>query len=96
MFRLPLFSSLFALSTAATTTTGGKNSIAEFQRALQLDLDSFQFNFAGININAELAQTECPAQWGPTLSCVATKCPQFQEVCPDLDIPDEFQGTARK
>lgn len=92
MFRLALLSSLFAVATARKL-----GAIAQFERAMQgLDLDAFQFNFAGININAELAQAECPNQWGPTVSCVIGKCPQFLEVCPDLNIPEEYEGTVRK
>ena len=91
MFRLALLSSLFAVATAHKL-----GAVSQFERAMQLDLDAFQFNFAGININAELAQAECPNQWGPTVSCVIGKCPQFMEVCPDLNIPEENLGTVRK
>jgi len=88
MFRFALISSLFAVAAA--------QDLHEFQRQLQLDLDAFQFNFGGININAELAQSNCPDQWTPVVNCVITKCPQFMEVCPDIEIPTESLGTIGK
>ena len=90
MFRLALLSFLFAAASAKDI-----NAISrEFQRQMQgLNLDAFQFNFAGVNINADVAQAECPDEWTPVVSCVISSCPEFLDVCPDLNLPEENTGT---
>lgn len=87
MFRLALLSTIFAV--AAAQDLG-----IQFERQMQVpELSEFQFNFGGININAELAQEKCPNQWAPVIACVIGKCPGFMDLCPNLSIPDEFEGT---
>lgn len=92
MFRLSLLSLFFVAANADLFGT------ADLERQLQqnFDLDAFQFNFAGININAAIAQELCPESWQAVVGCVVADCPQFMEVCPELEVPAEFEGTVRK
>merc|ERR1719253_1039011 len=88
MFRLSLLS-LFLVA-----ANGNLFIEKELKRQLQdFDLDAFQFNFAGVNINAEIAQAACPDAWQATVSCVISTCPEFLDVCPEFEIPAENQGT---
>lgn len=48
-----------------------------------LAMDAFAFSIAGISVDAETAQTECPSEWTSAASCVITDCPNFVDVCPD-------------
>lgn len=84
---------IFRLSTAATLVLLAQATLL-CQAQQMPDIDSVQFNFGGININAKLAQTNCPDDWFATVNCVATECPEFMEVCPTVEIPEENVGTA--
>jgi len=95
------FLTLLASTASANILTGG--ALRSFtrdvsQRKLQgdFDLDAFQFNFAGVNMNATVAQELCPAEWQAVVGCVIQTCPNFMDVCPELEVPAEYEGTARK
>lgn len=89
MFRFTLLS-LFLVAANADFL-----SEVDLKRQLQdFDLDAFSFNFAGINIDAEIAQNACPEAWQATISCVISDCPQFMDVCPELEVPEENMGTS--
>jgi hypothetical protein len=94
MFRLALFSLLFVTASANLFTAD------EIERRLQdFDVDSFQFNFAGTTLNAQVASEMCPTQWQGMVQCVISDCPGFMDVCPTMEVPEEMQefvGTAGK
>lgn len=91
---------LTLLSTAASANILSGSALRawtkDMSRDLQgdFDLDAFQFNFGGVNINATVAQEQCPNEWQAVVGCVIQTCPNFMDVCPELDVPAEFEGTA--
>lgn len=98
MLRFSLLTLFFAFASAKDFLTD--LAVQDIQRRLEdvggFDVDAFQFNFAGINVNAALAQEKCPDQWGALVQCVITDCPTFQTDCPDIgsiEIPQENIGT---
>lgn len=59
------------------------------------DLTTFVLHFAGVKVSAEIAQSECPSEWGPVVSCMVRDCPQFLDVCPGYQETESIADVAR-
>lgn len=101
MMRL---TALLSLALAAVSADRGFLVGFEEQRDLQANnplgaLDDFNFNIAGINVNATSAGETCPQEWPTAVQCVIRECINFQDVCDltfdDDSLQDNF-GTAGK
>ena len=64
----------------------GGNDFSDF------DLDSFSFDFFGMDVSADTAQVDCPDAWSATINCVISDCPNFLDVCPVLEQQESVGG----
>eukprot|EP00797_Seminavis_robusta_P029886 Sro60_g034660.1 n/a (866) ;mRNA; r:61793-64390 len=73
-----------AAPTCATSTSdsggggGGPNDMDEGGGLL----DTFDVWFAGVQIDASVAENACPVEWLVLVTTVITQCPNFLDVCP--------------
>ncbi|CAB9503179.1 ABC-type nitrate sulfonate bicarbonate transport [Seminavis robusta] len=66
----------------------GTKQFADF-----FDLDLIEFVWRGVQFNAEALQDNCPDEWNGLVQCVIQDCPNFIEVCPDIELTTEEEET---